>query len=137
MENYYMALNYTETLENDNDHVIIKIHLHGNQGTVTINAIIDSGATEDFIDQEICDEHRIKTVKATNAREIYLTDGKPSAMGPVTHIAKVPMDINSHRKFATFQVANLQHHEVILGMPWLKEHNPTINWNEKKITFDS
>ena len=116
---------------------MIKIHLHGKQGTVAINAMIDSGATEDFIDQEVCNKHGIKTIKATNPREIYLADGKPSAMGPVTHIAKVPMDINSHRELATFQVANLLHHEVILGMPWLKEHNPTIDWNEKKITFNS
>jgi len=50
---------------------------------------------------------------------------------------KVPMDISSHRELATFQVANLQNHEVILGMPWLREHNPTIDWNEKRITFNS
>ena len=58
-------------------------------------------------------------------------------MGPVTHLTEVPMDINNHRELATFQVANLQHHEVILGMPWLREHNPTIDWKEKKITFNS
>ena len=137
MENYYAALNYTETLENDNDHVMIKIHLHGKQDTVTINAMIHSGATEDFIDHEVCSKHGIKTIKATNPRDIYLADRKPSTMGPVTHMAKVPMDINSHRKLATFQVANLQHQEVIRGMPWLKEHNPTIDWKERKITFNS
>ena len=137
MENYYAELNYMETLENDNDHVMIKMYLHGKQDTVAINPMIDSGATEDFIDQEVCNKHKIKTIKATNPRETYLVDGKPSAMGPVTHIAKVPMDINRHRELATFQVANLQHHEVILGMPWLKEHNPTIDWNERKITFNS
>ena len=42
MENYYAALNYTETLENDNDHVMIKIQLHGKQDAVTIKAMIDS-----------------------------------------------------------------------------------------------
>jgi len=34
-------------------------------------------------------------------------------------------------------VANLQNHEVILGVPWLREHNPTIDWNDKRITFNS
>jgi len=52
-------------------------------------------------------------------------------------MTKVPMDISSHRELATFQVANLQNHEVILGMPWLREHNPTIDWNDKRITFNS
>jgi len=76
-------------------------------------------------------------IKAKNPREIYLADGKPCAMGPVTHMTRVPMDINSNREMATFQVANLQNHEVILGMSWLREHNPTINWNDKRITFNS
>jgi len=52
-------------------------------------------------------------------------------------MTKVPMDISSHRELATFQVANLQNHEVILGMPWLREHNPPIDWNDKRIKFNS
>src|SRR5712691_10003063 len=58
-------------------------------------------------------------------------------MGPVTHTAQVPMDIGAHREMATFQVANLGHHEVILGMPWLNKHSPAIGWQEKKITFNN
>jgi len=76
-------------------------------------------------------------IKAKNPREYYLADGKPSAMGPVTHMTKVPMDFSTHRKLATFQVANLQNHEVILGMPRLREHNPTINLNGQRITVNS
>jgi len=137
MENYYAALNYTEPLDNDKDHIMVKIQLHGEKESVTIKAMIDSGATEDFIDHEVCNKHGIKMIKAKNPREIYLADGKPRAMGPVTLITKVPMDLSSHRKLATFQVANLQNHEVILGMSWLREHNPTIDWNDKRMTFNS
>jgi len=137
MENYYAALNYTETLEQDNVHIMVKIQLYGGKESVTINAMIDSGATEDFIDREVYNKQGIKMIKAKNHREIYLADRKPSAMGPVTHMTRVPMDIRSHWDLATFQVANLQNHEVILGMPWLREHNPTIDWNDKWITFTS
>ena len=28
MENYYAAFNYTEILEHENDHIIVKVHLH-------------------------------------------------------------------------------------------------------------
>jgi len=81
MENYYAALNYTDTLENENDHIMVKIELHSEKASATINAMIDSGATEDFIDREVCNKHWIKMIKAKNQREIYLADGKPSAMG--------------------------------------------------------
>jgi len=116
---------------------MVKIRLHGMHDNTTVNAMIDSGATEDFIDQEFCNKCQIRTTKAKNPREIYLADGEPSSMGPVTHIATVPIDIGAHKEITTFQVARLQNHEVILGMPWLKNHNPRIDWGQGKITFDS
>jgi len=137
MENYYPALNYRETLDHDKDHIMVKIQLPGERESGTINAMIDSGATVDFIDREICNKHGIKMIKGKNRREICLADGKPSAMGPVTHKTKVRINISSHRELVTFQVANLQNHEVILGMLWLRELNPTIDWNDRRITFNS
>jgi len=107
MENYYTTLNYSETLEYDNDHIMVQIQLHGGKEVFTINAMIDSGATEDFIDREVCNKHGIKMIKAKYPREIYLVDRKPRALGPVTHMTKVPMDISSHRELTTLQVANL------------------------------
>ena len=83
MENYYAALTYTDTGENDNDYIMVKIQLDGGKESVTINAMIDSGATEDFIDPEVCKKHGIKMIKAKNPREIYLADGKPSARVPL------------------------------------------------------
>jgi len=127
MENNYAPLNYTETHENDNNHIMVKIQPHCAEESVTINAMIHCGATEDFIDRQVLNKHGIKRIKAKNAMEIYLADGKPSAMEPVTHMTKLPMDISSHRELAIFQVANLQNHEFIVGMPWVREHNPTID----------
>ena len=102
-----------------------------------MNIMIGTGATEDFIDHEVCNNHGNKMIKSKNPRQIYLADRKPSAMGPVTSMTKLPMDISSHTELATFQVANLRKHEFILGMPWLGEHNPSIDWNDKRITFNS
>jgi len=45
---------------------MVKIQLHGEKDSVTINAMIDSGATEDFIDREVCNKHGIKMIKAKN-----------------------------------------------------------------------
>jgi len=124
MRNLYTVLNNTETLDNENDHIMVHIRLHDTKRQVTINAMIDSGATEDFIDKGLCSKYNIRTTQGKTTSEVYLADGQPSAMGPITHIATVPMDIGSHRKLATFQVAKLPNHEVILGMPWLKQHSP-------------
>ena len=71
MENYYAALNYTETLEHENDHIMVKVHLHGEKEIVAINAMIDSGATEDFIDQEVCNKHGIKMIRANISKSSH------------------------------------------------------------------
>ena len=137
VRNFYAALNNTKLWENDPDHVMIKVNVHGKYENVSINAMIDSGATEDFIEKRICDKHWINTKVAEKPREIYLADGNLSEMGPITQITEVPMEIGGHRELATLQVANLQNHEIILGMPWLKGHNPKIDWEGQNITFDS
>jgi len=136
MRNLYAALNNTETLNNENNHIMVTIRLHGTTRQITINAMIDSGATEDFIDKGFCCKYNIRTKQAKTIREVYLVDGRPSAMGPVTHTAEVPMDIRSHKEMAIFQVAKLLNYEVILGMPWLKQHSPRIDWGQGKITFE-
>jgi len=129
MRNLYAALNNTEALNNENDHIMVTIRLHGTTRQITINAMIDSGATEDFIDKGFCSKYNIRTTQARTIREVYLADSRPSA--------KVLMDIGSHRELAIFQVAKLPNDEVILGMPWLKQHSPRIDWGQGKITFES
>jgi len=99
--------------------------------------MIDSGATEDIIYKGFCSKYNIRTTQAKKIWGVYLADGPPSAMGPITHTAKVPVDIGNHRQLAIFPVAKLPNHEVIRGMPWLKQHSPRIDWGQGKISFKS
>jgi len=61
MRNLYAALNNTETLDNENNHIMVQIRLHGTKRQVTINAMIDSEATEDFIDKGFCSKYNLRT----------------------------------------------------------------------------
>ena len=99
--------------------------------------MLDLEATEDFINKTICDKHRIPTILTENPCKIYLVNSNLSKMTPITHIAKVLSEIGGHREIATLQVANPQHHKIILDIPWLKEHDLKIDWENEKITFDS
>src|SRR3984885_11903297 len=99
--------------------------------------MVDSGATEDFIDQQFCIQHQFPVRRLNQPRDIFVIDGKSSSVGPITHEAIIAMDIGSHREQIRFQVANLKKHEAILGMPWLKKHNPTIDWDKEQISFNS
>ena len=116
---------------------MIKLTLHKGEKRITTKAMVDSGATEDFIDLQFCIQHQFPVRRLDQPRDIFIIDGKSSSVGPITQEAIIAMDIGSHREQIRFQVANLIKHEAILGMPWVKKHNPTINWDMEQISFNS
>ena len=116
---------------------MIKLKLHKGEKRITTNAMVDTGATEDFIDQQFCVQHQFPVRRLNQPRDIFVIDRKSSSVGPITHEVIITMDIGNHREQIRFQVANLKKHEAILGMPWLKRHNPTINWDKEQISFNS
>ena len=137
MTNLYAALNHTESLDKVSDHIMIKVNIHNEDQEITTNIMIDSGATDDFIDRDFCITNQLPLEKMKKPREIFVVDGKSSSAGLITHTTTVPMDVGAHREMVAFQVANLKKHEAILGMPWLRKHNPRIDWTNATITFDS
>ena len=101
------------------------------------NAMVDSGATEDFIDQQFFIAHQFLVLILNQAKDIFVIGGKSGSVGPITHEAVIAMEIESHREQIRFHVANLKKPKAILGVPWPKGHNYTIDWDKKQIPFNS
>ncbi len=58
--------------------------------------------------------------------------------GPVTHeTSSIQLQIDQHLEKITFDATHLGHYSVILGISWLKLHNPTIHWPLAQLTLDS
>jgi len=45
------------------------------------------------------------------------------------------MAIGNHSETLTFDVAPLGGHNIVLGLPWLQQHDPQIHWSSGKVTF--
>ena len=116
---------------------MIKLKLHKGENRIMTNAMVDSGASKDFINRQFCIQHQFPVRRLNEPRDIFVINGISRSVGPIIHEAIMAMDIGSHREQIRFQVANLIKHEAILGMPWLKKHNPTINWDKEQISFSS
>ena len=70
--------------------------------------------------------------------EIEVIDGRPSESGKVTHFVECSMRINDHyEKRLRFFVTQLAYFPVVLGIPWLKMHDPRIGFASHTFTFDS
>lgn len=48
------------------------------------------------------------------------------------------MNIKGHFEKSVFMfLTSLEHYPIIIGLPWLREHNPRIDWREFTMLFDS
>lgn len=103
--------------------------------TVPVLALIDCGATSDFIDSAFVRLHSIPLRAKSHPIEVTVADGRPLVGGGVSHetiqLTATTCAEFSHRM--SFNVIASPNHAVILGMPWLEKQNPDIDWELRRI----
>lgn len=111
----------------------VKIKLK-NKKEINILALIDSGASGNFIDRQFCHQNQIPLMKNTQSQPVQLIDGTPHSSGPITH-STIPL----HCRFGntTYKVqllvSDFPSCPMILGYPWLRDHEPKIDWVNKTM----
>jgi hypothetical protein len=118
--------------------MMIKIRIRGSNGKEhQTTALIDCGASENFIDKAYAAANEIPTQRKTIPRRVLTVDGSEVTGGPVTHDAQVGMTVNHHTEDIRLHCITIGNAPVILGLPWLKLHNPTIDWRAHRLSFYS
>jgi hypothetical protein len=64
-------------------------------------------------------------------------DGKNAKNGIIIYYVKTRLKIKNYYKKIKLFVTQLADYSVILGMPWLKKHDPKIGFANHTFTFDS
>ena len=96
-----------------------------------ITALVDSGAEGMFIDETLVQNwNKVKLKKPVKVRNI---DGTENSAGQITHRIFIPYSLYGEQLTDWFYVTNLGDQRMILGMPWLEEHNPIIDWVQKSL----
>jgi hypothetical protein len=116
---------------------MIQLHLFPAHLSLPTPALIDSGCSgHAFIDCEFIQHHQIETYPSPQPRELRLADG--IASDQITDYTIIPMSISGHNEHCLFFVTQLAPSTpAILGLPWLKKHNPSVDWTTMQLTFDS
>lgn len=122
----------------DGNHLILPCTLHKDGKGVQIDALVDSGANGmAFIDQTFAQKHDLKLELLRHPRRLEVVDGRQSVAGRITHMTRIPMNIQGHREALPCFVTKLSQQPIVLGIPWLKLHDVTISWKKNTLTFDS
>ncbi|KAI5115969.1 hypothetical protein M0805_001133 [Coniferiporia weirii] len=103
---------------------------------VSTNALIDSGAEGKFIDAKFVIKYCIPTKLLQQPILVQNVDGTPNQHGTITRYTWRLIKISGRSITTTFLVTSLGKEDVILGLPWLKHHNPAINWAAGTISIN-
>ncbi len=99
-------------------------------------ALIDLGSTAPaFADiDHVVRRHGIVTKPLLHPKPLRLADGIPLSF--ITHYFLAKMNIGHHTETLLFYVTKLAPATpIILGMPWLRTHDPDIRWTQPRIYF--
>jgi len=111
----------------------VPITLHSFKGMAEEVALIDSGATENFIDQETVKKLKLGSKKLSEPVRLRNIDGTYNQSGSVTHFIDLLVNRGGRKITQRFYITNLGTDRIILGYPWLRAFNPDIDWPNCKL----
>jgi gag-polyprotein putative aspartyl protease len=89
--------------------------------TAAEKALLDSGATENFIDPRMVRKLGIGMVELAQPRTVYNVDGTENQGGQIKELCILNILQGKKEAAQPFFVTNLGEDRLILGYPWLKE----------------
>jgi len=115
--------------------VTIKIGLErlDTQEGITVEALLDSGATGLVMSSEFARKQGFRLKKLEKPMQVRNVDGSFNKEGPIENTVEVNVYYKGHVERTEIDVIGGQKWLVILGMPWLARHNPEINWKTGEI----
>jgi hypothetical protein len=102
---------------------------------IQILALLDCGATGLFINSALVREKGLTTRTLQRPIPVYNVDGSPNEAGSITEVVDLVLRYKDHSERAVFAVTNLGKQDMILGLTWLREHNPEVDWKTGEINM--
>lgn len=122
------SLSNADLLYSPNEPLIkLKGTLCGKQATF----LLDCGSSGNFVSTHFLSLHKLLPTPSPHSRTVRLADGSAHSSSLV--LPSAPLTISSLTETLTLAVLPLSGYDAILGMPWLVQHNPNIDWKTKAV----
>src|ERR1700728_3731798 len=113
----------------------IQITSDNGRGMEIAEALLDSGASGKFIDENYARDIRAEKKDLRNPIKVYNVDGTPNKQGTITQYVELYLTIHERKRKQRLLVTGLGRQRIILGYPWLKEMNPLIDWEKGTLEW--
>ena len=112
---------------------LVPVSLSWENRSITIGALVDSGADDCLIDFNFASQAGISLSPLSTPLSVQALNGNP--LGTITH-QTVPLSLvtaGNHVETIRFKVLHSSSTPLVLGRPWLTKHNPHISWATGEI----
>jgi len=93
----------------------------------SVKALLDSGATGNFIDRDFIQMKDINARSISRPIPVYNMDGSPNETGQISEVVDVVLHYKTHSERTLLAVSSLGKQNMILGYTWLNDHNPEVD----------
>lgn len=108
-------------------------------GDSTTMVMVDSGAQGNFMNMKYAMEHpKIRTIDKDAPYPLALLGGKEAGLDGWVRQQTQPLRMTmstGHTELITFDLLDIGKHSAILGIPWLRRHNPSLDWKSRTMEF--
>uniref|UniRef100_A0A0W0F9J9 Pro-pol protein n=1 Tax=Moniliophthora roreri TaxID=221103 RepID=A0A0W0F9J9_MONRR len=102
---------------------------------IETQALLDSGAGGRFISRALAKELGKKWVQLPKKIKVFNVDGTPNKTAWISHVVELEFVIAGKEFRENFMISGIGDEDVILGLPWLRHHNPQIDWEMGEVRF--
>ena len=98
--------------------------------------LLDSGASSNFISEAFINQHQIPVYTRKRPIPLSSLNGQPFLTPGVQYFTDIMhLSFQDHSESLCFNVIPIKGYDVVLGIPWLRKHDPVIEWSSNTINF--
>jgi hypothetical protein len=108
----------------------VQCYIHSIAKRAEITALVDSGATENFMNLTYAKWLRLPIKKLPNPRKLFNVDGTENKAGELLFYTDLQVRSGGQNTTLRFFLSDLGEHKAILGYSWFAAVQPQIDWKK-------
>ncbi len=106
----------------------VRVFIHSNSKRAETISLLDSGATENFLNLEYAKWLKLPIKRLPFPRKLFNVDGTENKAGQLQFYTDLAIRTGSTSTNMRFFLTQLGEHKAILGYPWFAAVQPKIDW---------
>ena len=106
----------------------LKVYLHTSNRKAETTALLDCGATENFINKKYAHRMCLPVKRLATPRKIINVDRTPNLQGDIRFYTDLELTQGKRHINLRFFLTEIGDRDLILGYPWFAAVQPAIDW---------